>query len=183
MPTVQDVCDQLGLADVDLTFEDEDYQNLQTYKQFQQHVRPILQKENPKIAVSKLMMLVAAKWRDFEAANPYLEQEEDASKAETTVDTSRAEEEYDEEDDEDSKSSSKKSRRSNRKGKSKGGSSSSSSKSKVPTLKIRIGKRKRGSSVSVLDHVKQKYIFIILVFFLCVQTHLSNFCCFAILGG
>lgn len=143
LPSVQEVCDQLGLVDVEIPFEDDDYQTLQTYKQFQQHVRPILQKENPKIAVSKLMMLVAAKWRDFEADNPYLEQpDEDKSKTETTVDTSRADEEYDDEDDEDSKSSSKKSRRSSRKaGKSK------SKSSKVPTLKIRIGKRKRGSSV------------------------------------
>lgn len=93
------------------------------------------------------MMLIAAKWRDFSAENPYLESpEDDKSKADTPAETSRAEEEYDDEDDEeDSKSSSKKSRRSSRKAKSKG-------KSKVPTLKIRIGKRKRGSSVR-LHHI------------------------------
>ncbi|ODM89703.1 Chromodomain-helicase-DNA-binding protein Mi-2 [Orchesella cincta] len=49
LPTVAEVCEQLGLQDVELTFEDEDYRNLQTYKQFQQHVRPTIQKENPKV--------------------------------------------------------------------------------------------------------------------------------------
>merc|ERR1711911_5084 len=45
-------------------------QNLNSYKLFQQHVRPIIQKENPKVPMSKLMMLVAAKWRDFSASIP-----------------------------------------------------------------------------------------------------------------
>merc|ERR1711970_1622835 len=65
MPTVSQVCDQWGLNDVDLEYSDADYTNLTTYKLFQQTFRPRIQAENPKVPMSKLMMLVAAKWREF----------------------------------------------------------------------------------------------------------------------
>ena len=67
MPTVAEVCESFGLNDVELEYSEADYQNLTTYKLFQQHVRPLLAKENPRVPVSKLMMLVAAKWREFSA--------------------------------------------------------------------------------------------------------------------
>ncbi|XP_039301509.1 chromodomain-helicase-DNA-binding protein Mi-2 homolog [Nilaparvata lugens] len=51
MPTVEEVCSTFGLTDVTLDFSDEDYQNLTTYKLFQQHVRPILSKDNPKVFI------------------------------------------------------------------------------------------------------------------------------------
>merc|ERR1712002_308030 len=65
MPTVMQVCDQWGLNDVDLEYSEADYTNLTTYKLFQQTFRPRIQAENPKVPMSKLMMLVAAKWREF----------------------------------------------------------------------------------------------------------------------
>merc|ERR1712130_55017 len=65
MPTAQQVCEQWGLNDVDLQYGDADYQNLTTFKLFQQTFRPRIQAENPKVPMSKLMMLVAAKWREF----------------------------------------------------------------------------------------------------------------------
>merc|ERR1711933_495137 len=65
MPTAQQVCEQWGLNDVDLEYNDADYQNLTTFKLFQQTFRPRIQAENPKVPMSKLMMLVAAKWREF----------------------------------------------------------------------------------------------------------------------
>lgn len=78
MPTIEEVCTTFGLTDVELEYTDTDYQNLTTYKLFQQHVRPLLAKENPKVPMSKLMMLVAAKWRDFSLQNPHLQQSSDA---------------------------------------------------------------------------------------------------------
>lgn len=75
MPTIEEVCNSFDLTDVDIEFTDDDFQNLTTYKLFQQHVRPILQKENPKVPMSKLMMLVAAKWREFSESNPHLQEE------------------------------------------------------------------------------------------------------------
>lgn len=49
MPSVEEVCQTFGLQDVNIEYTDADYQNLTTYKLFQQHVRPILAKENPKV--------------------------------------------------------------------------------------------------------------------------------------
>ena len=51
-------------------YSDADYQNLTTYKLFQQTYRQRIQAVNPKVPQPKLMMLVAAKWREFQATNP-----------------------------------------------------------------------------------------------------------------
>lgn len=51
MPSVEEVCQTFGLQDVSIDYTDADYQNLTTYKLFQQHVRPILAKENPKVLI------------------------------------------------------------------------------------------------------------------------------------
>ncbi|XP_071446539.1 chromodomain-helicase-DNA-binding protein Mi-2 homolog isoform X2 [Hetaerina americana] len=75
MPTIEEVCTTFGLQDVEIEYSESDFQNLTTYKLFQQHVRPLLSKENPKVPMSKLMMLVAAKWREFSNINPNTQQE------------------------------------------------------------------------------------------------------------
>lgn len=49
MPTIEEVCSTFGLTDVEMEYTETDYQNLTTYKLFQQHVRPLLAKENPKV--------------------------------------------------------------------------------------------------------------------------------------
>lgn len=49
MPTIEEVCSTFGLTDVDIEYSDQDMQNLTSYKLFQQHVRPLLTKENPKV--------------------------------------------------------------------------------------------------------------------------------------
>lgn len=49
MPTIEEVCSTFGLTDVGIEYTDADFQNLTTYKLFQQHVRPLLAKENPKV--------------------------------------------------------------------------------------------------------------------------------------
>lgn len=49
MPTIEEVCSTFGLTDVQIDYSEADFQNLTTYKLFQQHVRPLLAKENPKV--------------------------------------------------------------------------------------------------------------------------------------
>ncbi|XP_065341812.1 chromodomain-helicase-DNA-binding protein Mi-2 homolog isoform X2 [Cloeon dipterum] len=144
MPSIEEVCKTFTLTDVDIDYTDEELANLVTYKQYMAHIRPLLTKENPKVAVSKIMMLVAAKWRKFSAENPHM-QPETPAEAEYTPKPSRSrssaaptpqeeEEDLDEEDDDRSKK---------KRGRKKGGKKSAG---KVPTLKIKLGKRKRGSS-------------------------------------
>ena len=172
MPTIEEVCSTFGLTDVQINYSDADFQNLTTYKLFQQHVRPLLAKENPKVPMSKLMMLVAAKWRDFSEMNPHTQPDAEVSSANMDEEskTSRSsrgaavqEAEDDEEDEEDSEFFKRKSRGSRAKKGKKA--------SKVPTLKIKLGKRKRGSSVSILLIVKKQklnqniFYFSLLIFF------------------
>ncbi|XP_035705882.1 chromodomain-helicase-DNA-binding protein Mi-2 homolog isoform X3 [Folsomia candida] len=147
-PTAVEVCESYGLQDVEIDYNEEEYQNI-NYKQFQQLVRPIIQKENPKVPMPKVMILVQAKWRDFSIDYPELVEGADEEKGKPSI----VEDEEIDDDDDDSKSSSRKSnRRSSRKvpksvTPASSSSSSAKSKTKVPTLKIRIGKRKRGGSV------------------------------------
>ncbi|CAO1409832.1 unnamed protein product [Diamesa serratosioi] len=160
MPTIEEVCSTFDLTDVPIEYSDADYQNLITYKMFQQHVRPILQKENPRVPMSKLMMLVAAKWRVFSDVNPHMQQDEEEEVAEEVEPAPKSPEyapkesksrkkvkieeppyEDDEEDEEEQEVKVKKKRgRGNKGGGNKG------RKPKVPTLKIKFGKRRNNGS-------------------------------------
>ena len=59
-PSVEEVCENFGLNDVDLDYSDADYQNLTTYKMFQQAYRSRIQSANPKVLyfLSTLSMLL-----------------------------------------------------------------------------------------------------------------------------
>ncbi|XP_046678885.1 LOW QUALITY PROTEIN: chromodomain-helicase-DNA-binding protein Mi-2 homolog [Homalodisca vitripennis] len=156
MPTVEEVCQTFGLTDVDIEYTDADFQNLTTYKLFQQHVRPLLAKDNPKVPTSKMMMLVAAKWRDFCKMNPQqadsdgVSEEPDytpkpsRSRSKSSVATEDPLEEEEEDVEEKEEKGRRKGRRSGKKGNSK--KSTPVSTTKVPTLKIKLGKRKQASS-------------------------------------
>ncbi|XP_067267230.1 chromodomain-helicase-DNA-binding protein 4a isoform X2 [Chanodichthys erythropterus] len=62
--------DTWGMEDIDHVFSEEDYRTLTNYKAFSQFVRPLIAAKNPKIAVSKMMMVLGAKWREFSTNNP-----------------------------------------------------------------------------------------------------------------
>ncbi|XP_051992516.1 chromodomain-helicase-DNA-binding protein 4-like isoform X1 [Xyrauchen texanus] len=62
--------DTWGMEDIDHVFTEEDYKTLTNYKAFSQFVRPLIAAKNPKIAVSKMMMVLGAKWREFSTNNP-----------------------------------------------------------------------------------------------------------------
>lgn len=103
--------------------------------------------------MSKLMMLVAAKWREFSNINPHLQSEQSESNEteynlkpsrtrplKESKDTDAIDDEDDDDDDEETKIKKKRGTRVKK---------SLKKASKVPTLKIKIGKRKRGSSVNI----------------------------------
>ncbi|XP_078507685.1 chromodomain-helicase-DNA-binding protein 4 isoform X3 [Lissotriton helveticus] len=60
-----------GMEDIGHVFTEEDYRTLTNYKAFSQFVRPLIAAKNPKIAVSKMMMVLGAKWREFSTNNPF----------------------------------------------------------------------------------------------------------------
>lgn len=59
------IADELSINNVDIPFDDDDYISLNNYKLFKQHVQPIIQKANPKVAMAKMVTLIGAKWREF----------------------------------------------------------------------------------------------------------------------
>ena len=170
-PTVQEVCDNFGLNDVDLEYTDADYQNLTNYKLFQSTYRSRIQAANPKIPQPKLMMLVAAKYREFEAsasgaASPVAEPEEPEEPEEEEEEEEirprrggrssrgrpkKVQEEddiYDYEEEEEDARSKKKGKKEPASAKGKKGKGKDK-KGKVPTLKIKLGgrsSRRKGSS-------------------------------------
>ncbi|MCJ8728074.1 hypothetical protein PDJAM_G00000090 [Pangasius djambal] len=75
-----------GMKDIDYTFTQEDYHTLTNYKAFSQMIRPLIAARNPKIAVSKMMMVLGAKWREFSTNNP-IRGSASAGPAPLTVDT------------------------------------------------------------------------------------------------
>ncbi|XP_048880655.1 chromodomain-helicase-DNA-binding protein 4 isoform X2 [Brienomyrus brachyistius] len=68
--TSAQLLDEWGMEDIDHVFTQEDYGTLTNYKAFSQFVRPLIAAKNPKIAVSKMMMVLGAKWREFSTNNP-----------------------------------------------------------------------------------------------------------------
>merc|ERR1711899_189416 len=96
-PSVEEVCENFGLNDVDLEYSEADYQNLTTYKMFQQAYRSRIQSNNPKVPQPKLMMLLAAKWREFQASGAEAEAaeapEEEAEEDEPEEEEEEVEEE------------------------------------------------------------------------------------------
>lgn len=66
-----DICKEFNLKNTDIKFTEDDYRSITNYKLFSQHVRPLISKDNPKIAQAKLVVLLGAKWREFVANNPF----------------------------------------------------------------------------------------------------------------
>lgn len=71
------LCDEMGITNIELNYTNEDYQNLVTYKLFNQHIRPLLLEKNPKLVMYKMVSVIGAKWREFiELKEQYLQQRE-----------------------------------------------------------------------------------------------------------
>ena len=81
-PTVADVCENFGLNDVDFDYTDADFQNITTLKLYQQAYRSRMQSANPKVPQPKLSMLLAAKFREFQALGAEKEQDNQVEVAE-----------------------------------------------------------------------------------------------------
>lgn len=59
------LCEDYGITDVEFEYTPEDFQNLITYKLFNQHIRPMILEKNPKLVMYKMVSLIGAKWREF----------------------------------------------------------------------------------------------------------------------
>ena len=67
-PTLAQVCERWGLTDVELEYSPDDCKMITSYALYVQAFRPLIEDKNPSASLTKLNMLVAAKWRAFSAA-------------------------------------------------------------------------------------------------------------------
>jgi len=74
------VCTKHGLNNVNIDYTDENFRQWTSYKLYADHVRPMVLRENPKVSMTRLVQLIAAKWREFDSLNPYNEQSHGAVK-------------------------------------------------------------------------------------------------------
>ena len=65
-PTVADICQNLGLNDVDLGHTAEDYRNITSYELFQESYTEKVQQANPKAPKAQLALLLSGKWTEFQ---------------------------------------------------------------------------------------------------------------------
>jgi hypothetical protein len=66
----------MSITNVEMSYTPDDYQNLVTYKLFNQHLRPLLVEKNPKLVMYKMVSVIGAKWREFiELKEQYLQQQ------------------------------------------------------------------------------------------------------------
>ncbi|KAK2159555.1 hypothetical protein LSH36_151g07062 [Paralvinella palmiformis] len=61
----KEICEELGMQDVELEFSDADYQNLTTFSLFSRMVRPQLVAANTKASSAKMIQVMEAKWREY----------------------------------------------------------------------------------------------------------------------
>ena len=106
-----EILEELGLEDIDYEYTEEDYQTLTNYKAFSNFIRPLIQKANPRIAMSKIVTIISAKWREFSESQTQASQSGDAVEEEEVPEETST-------------------RRSAKK---------AAPKTKVPSLKIKIG--------------------------------------------
>ena len=62
-----------GMRKPEVDFNDAEIKELTNYKLFSQHVRPLIQAVNQRMAQAKVVQLMAAMWREYLAANPVKE--------------------------------------------------------------------------------------------------------------
>ncbi|KAF7256300.1 hypothetical protein EG68_06473 [Paragonimus skrjabini miyazakii] len=70
--TVDQLCDDLGIDDVELTYSTEDFENWTIQKLFDQYVRPLIIQKNPNAIREDIQKVLDAKWKEFAIMNPYI---------------------------------------------------------------------------------------------------------------
>lgn len=70
--TVDQLCEELGIEDVELTYSTEDFENWTIQKLFDQYVRPLIVQKNPHAPKEDVQKIMDAKWKEFAIMNPYI---------------------------------------------------------------------------------------------------------------
>nr|CAH8824718.1 unnamed protein product [Trichobilharzia regenti] len=70
--TVDQLCEELGIEDVEMTYSTEDFENWTIQKLFDQYVRPLISNKNPNASKEDVQKVLDAKWKEFAIMNPYI---------------------------------------------------------------------------------------------------------------
>ncbi|CAH8455213.1 unnamed protein product [Heterobilharzia americana] len=70
--TVDQLCEELGIEDVEMTYSTEDFENWTIQKLFDQYVRPLITNKNPNASKEDVQKVLDAKWKEFAIMNPYI---------------------------------------------------------------------------------------------------------------
>ncbi|THD26034.1 Chromodomain-helicase-DNA-binding protein Mi-2 [Fasciola hepatica] len=70
--TVDQLCEELAIEDVELTYSTEDFENWTIQKLFDQYVRPLIIQKNPHAPKEDVQKIMDAKWKEFAIMNPYI---------------------------------------------------------------------------------------------------------------
>ena len=68
-----EICAALGIVKPVVDYSSPDMRELTNYKLFSQTVRPMIQRENARLAQAKVVQLMGAMWREYLAMNPVKE--------------------------------------------------------------------------------------------------------------
>ncbi|KAI0988239.1 hypothetical protein GJ496_004081, partial [Pomphorhynchus laevis] len=59
------LCAEWDISNINVHYTNNDFTLLNSYKLYSQHIRPIIAAKHPKLSKSKVMALIAAKWKEF----------------------------------------------------------------------------------------------------------------------
>lgn len=77
MARVCQICDEIGVEDVAIDYNQQQFTALQTFRSFDHAIRSQLRTANPNASHAQLSILLKAKWRHFCAINPYRRKDQD----------------------------------------------------------------------------------------------------------
>uniref|UniRef100_A0A0R3XBN0 PHD-type domain-containing protein n=1 Tax=Hydatigena taeniaeformis TaxID=6205 RepID=A0A0R3XBN0_HYDTA len=69
---LEQLCEELGVEDVELTYSTDDFENWTVQKLFNQYVQPLIVEKNPHVPKEHIVQILDAKWKEFAIMNPYI---------------------------------------------------------------------------------------------------------------
>lgn len=70
--TLEQLCEELSIEDVEITYSSDDFENWTVQKLFNQYVEPLIVEKNPNAPKEHIVQILDAKWKEFAIMNPYI---------------------------------------------------------------------------------------------------------------
>ncbi|VUZ48861.1 unnamed protein product [Hymenolepis diminuta] len=70
--TLEQLCEEFRIEDVEITYSTDDFENWTVQKLFNQYVEPLIVEKNPNAPKDHIVQILDAKWKEFAIMNPYI---------------------------------------------------------------------------------------------------------------